>query len=256
MTSHLIRSPGIGFAVVLGIALLAGPGPASAESFLDQARDAVRDAGRDIENAAKAAGRSIQDFLVDNPDLNRDIVDFGKRVGVPGFEETRPDRGARVVLMPFKAVPGDPVTVTAVGLPGGADVSIAAGMSAATAVPVGKAKTSERGVLDVDVKVPAIAKAGESLVFVVETADGRVRLVSDPFRVLDPADLVTVVGTLSKEGAECPALRGDDGKLYTLTPNDLGAFGPGDRVKVRGTVAPMSICQQGTTITVTSIAAP
>ena len=70
-----------------------------------------------------------------------------------------------------------------------------------------------------------------------------------------PADAVTVTGTLSKEGVECPALRGDDGTLYTLSPRDIGAFGPGDRVTVAGTIAEMSTCMQGTTIIVGSIAA-
>jgi hypothetical protein len=65
---------------------------------------------------------------------------------------------------------------------------------------------------------------------------------------------ITVVGTLSDEGAECPALRGDDRKLYTLTPRSaLGLFQAGTRVKVTGIVAEISICQQGTTIEVTTV---
>lgn len=39
-----------------------------------------------------------------------------------------------------------------------------------------------------------------------------------------------VVGTLTDEGVECPALRGDDGQIYTLTPRDLQGFEIGDRV--------------------------
>ena len=66
---------------------------------------------------------------------------------------------------------------------------------------------------------------------------------------------VAVTGTLSKEGVECPALRGDDGKLYSLTPASLASFGPGDRVHVEGTVAEISTCMQGTTIAVTAISA-
>jgi hypothetical protein len=63
---------------------------------------------------------------------------------------------------------------------------------------------------------------------------------------------ITVTGTLTDEGIECQALRGDDGVLYTLTGN-LGAFSTGGRVTVSGSVAELSICQQGTTIRVTSI---
>jgi hypothetical protein len=64
--------------------------------------------------------------------------------------------------------------------------------------------------------------------------------------------MINVRGTLTDEGVECQALRGDDGELYTLT-GDLSGFEEGDRVKVRGTVAEISICQQGTTIEVQSI---
>jgi len=64
---------------------------------------------------------------------------------------------------------------------------------------------------------------------------------------------VTLHGTLTREGVECPAMRADNGRLYTLTPT-TGRFQPGDRVSVRGTIAQVSFCQQGTTIRVQSIA--
>ncbi|HEV7275149.1 MAG TPA: LysM peptidoglycan-binding domain-containing protein [Devosiaceae bacterium] len=63
---------------------------------------------------------------------------------------------------------------------------------------------------------------------------------------------LTVTGTITNEGVECPALRGDDGRLYTLA-GDLDGFGRGDRVQVQGVRAEMSICQQGTTIDVRRI---
>lgn len=63
---------------------------------------------------------------------------------------------------------------------------------------------------------------------------------------------IKVAGVLTDEGVECQALRGNDGQLYTLT-GDLGDFETGDRVRVIGTVAEVSICQQGTTIQVRSI---
>jgi hypothetical protein len=63
---------------------------------------------------------------------------------------------------------------------------------------------------------------------------------------------ITITGTLTREGVECPAMRGDDGRLYTLA-GDIGRFGPGDRVQVRGQRAEASMCQQGTTIEVERI---
>lgn len=66
---------------------------------------------------------------------------------------------------------------------------------------------------------------------------------------------VKVTGVLTDEGVECPALRGDDGQLYTLTPRDLQGFKVGDRVTVKGKVAEISFCNQGTTIEVRDISA-
>jgi hypothetical protein len=63
---------------------------------------------------------------------------------------------------------------------------------------------------------------------------------------------VTVTGKLTNEGVECKAMRGDDGKLYTLT-GDLKGFRTGDRVKVTGRIAEMSTCMQGTTLGVEKI---
>jgi hypothetical protein len=65
---------------------------------------------------------------------------------------------------------------------------------------------------------------------------------------------VTIVGTLTSEGVECPALKGDDGVLYTLALRTAGSLPfPGARLQVEGTVADISICQQGTTIEVEKV---
>jgi hypothetical protein len=63
---------------------------------------------------------------------------------------------------------------------------------------------------------------------------------------------VTVEGVLTDEGVTCPALRGDDGELYTIA-GDIGELQPGQRVRVTGEIAEMSICMQGTTITLGDI---
>jgi Protein of unknown function (DUF5818) len=68
------------------------------------------------------------------------------------------------------------------------------------------------------------------------------------------AETISVVGTLTSEGVECPAMKGDDGKLYSLTPSEkIGLAAAGTRIQVEGTVAEMSICQQGITIEVTKV---
>lgn len=237
------------------IAATVGAAPAVGQEFLDKAREAVRDAGKKIEDAAKETGRSVRDFLTDNPDLNRDIVDFGKTLGLPGFEEAPPASGPGVALSVAEGPPGSEVTLQASGLPGNADIAVSAGPKPADMRPLAKAKTNERGEAFATVKVPPKPEDGDTLVFAIETADGRVRLVSGPFKIAAAGPPLVVTGTLSKEGVECPTLRGDDGKLYSLTPRELGAFGPGDRVTVEGTLAGASICMQGATIAVTKISA-
>jgi len=66
---------------------------------------------------------------------------------------------------------------------------------------------------------------------------------------------ITVVGTLTDEGVECQAMRENKtNKLYTLVPREkLVDFKNGDHVKVEGTIAEISFCQQGTTINISSI---
>lgn len=67
-------------------------------------------------------------------------------------------------------------------------------------------------------------------------------------------DGLRIEGTLTDEGVECPALRGDDGELYTLT-GGTGGFAPGDRVEVVATPVQISFCMQGTTVKVRQIQA-
>jgi hypothetical protein len=68
------------------------------------------------------------------------------------------------------------------------------------------------------------------------------------------AAAVTITATLTDEGVECQALRGDDGTLYTIRrSNAVRAFRTGDRVRVEGNTAEISICQQGVTIDVTRL---
>lgn len=66
--------------------------------------------------------------------------------------------------------------------------------------------------------------------------------------------VVEVTGTLTDEGVECQVMRGDDGKLYTLL-GDLADFKMEDHVYIRGQIAAVSFCMQGTTINVEIIEA-
>jgi acetylglutamate kinase len=64
---------------------------------------------------------------------------------------------------------------------------------------------------------------------------------------------LTITGTVTREGVECPAVRGDDGKLYTIVGAGRENLTPGVKVRIVGTVAEVSTCMQGTTINATQI---
>ncbi len=64
---------------------------------------------------------------------------------------------------------------------------------------------------------------------------------------------MTITGTVTNEGIECPAVRGDDGKLYTVVGKDREKLTAGVRVRITGTIAETSICMQGITINATKI---
>lgn len=70
--------------------------------------------------------------------------------------------------------------------------------------------------------------------------------------VSPPGQVIRVDGVLTSEGAECPAMRADDGSVYTLL-GDLRGFSSGDRVRVEGRRQEISTCQQGITLQVTQI---
>jgi hypothetical protein len=61
--------------------------------------------------------------------------------------------------------------------------------------------------------------------------------------------IVHLAGEVTAEGLRCTALRGDDGRLYTLE-GDVFGVRPGDDVQVAARVVRNSACRQGTTLAV------
>ena len=132
------------------------------------------------------AGRDASDFLADNPDLNRDILDLGKRMGLPGFEDAKPYVGANLTAAPAEAAPGAEVILTAAGLPARQNVVLGFWPPGGDQRCSPRAASTDRGTFEQAVTVPDLAKPGETAVFTVETADGRVRLISEPVTILAP----------------------------------------------------------------------
>jgi hypothetical protein len=75
---------------------------------------------------------------------------------------------------------------------------------------------------------------------------------ADPTAV---AGEVCVRGRLTDEGVECQAMRGADGRLYTLA-GDLAGLVPGAEACVCGRVAELSTCMQGTTLAISRVGPP
>jgi hypothetical protein len=122
--------------------------------------------------------------------------------------------------------------------------------------------SDERGRVAAVMEVPRWAATGDRYVFVVATTEGgpgeRVRAVSDPFIVEDAGattdEVLTVVGTLTADGVECPVLTTAEGSIHTLV-GGLGSFETGERVRVTGVPVEMSMCMQGETLRVRRIEA-
>ena len=67
------------------------------------------------------------------------------------------------------------------------------------------------------------------------------------------APTLIVNGSVTNTGAECPAVRGEDGKTYTIATPAPMALRDGVHVRAIGSQAQVSTCMQGTTVRTTSI---
>ena len=145
------------------------------DDFLGRARNAMEDAGRNIRDAANSAGKTVSDYLAETPDLSREISEFGERIGLPG-DNAEPSPGPQVDV----GKKGDGTyEVEASGLAGNKEVRIALRRGDSLTV-LDTVETDTAGKLSVEIEVPAkTVEAGGDAVIVVETADERVRLVSD-----------------------------------------------------------------------------
>jgi hypothetical protein len=185
-------------------------------------------------------------------------------------------QGQVLFISPVAAPAGASVRLFATGFRPGELVQFGSGASADTAQRVGaEARANRFGVAEGRIVVPAALPASGEWYFI---ASSRARgVATSPVRFLalsgrpdgevespplpsipSPGEeegapmRVDVTGLLTGEGVECPAMRGDDGRLYTLTGN-LQGNRQGDRVRVVGTVAEISFCMQGTTVVIEQI---
>lgn len=163
-----------------------------------------------------------------------------------------PPGEASVTVPVSTAAPGTRIDVQAGGFAVSTTVEVGFGPPNSEFTVVSQANTSAAGELNTSITIPASAMRGRPYVVVVQERDHEPRAVSNPFVVGAAGDSVSVHGSLTNEGVECPAMRDPAGTLYTLATNDLD-WAAGTQVMVRGTIAGMSTCMQGTTISVSSI---
>lgn len=145
------------------------------KDWLDRARNAVVDAGRQIDDAATAAGRSVSDYLKDQPDLNRQVLSFGEKLGLPGVQSG----AAEGPKLDVHQLSGDLLSVSASGLPGDQKV-IFGWLDGDKVTPLATLQTNDNGRIKTEVRQPAALDANRTVMFVLKTGDGRLRLAADP----------------------------------------------------------------------------
>ncbi|MBP1852895.1 LysM peptidoglycan-binding domain-containing protein [Rhizobium halophytocola] len=155
--------------------VIAVPQDRLGKDWLERARGAVVDAGRQVTEAATAAGRSVSDYLKDQPDLNQEVLSFGERLGLPGVA-SGPTTGPRLEVV---VQDEEKLEVSASGLPGNTDV-IFGWLSDGVVEPLEKLATDSQGHLDATAQRPTALAHDNRVMFVVETADKRLRLAADP----------------------------------------------------------------------------
>lgn len=154
---------------------IAIPQNTSQADWLGRARSAVVDAGRQVNDAASAAGRSISDYLKDQPDLNREVLSLGETLGLPGVD-SGPSTGPNLEAV----TSGDGVLeVSASGLPGDEEVMLG-WLDDGIVKPIAELRTDERGLIKTSLAWPEAIPDDVQVMFTIETTDKRLRLATDP----------------------------------------------------------------------------
>ena len=209
--------------------------------------------GDTLYSIARMVSVPVSVILSLNTDLDSRDIAVGDVILVPG--DFVPAPRERLVVSPQAGRPGTEVELRGRGFRPYARLRVMAGRSPYDLRPIDRVRADRRGRAIINADLPEWARPGRNVYFALQTADGRSRAVAGPFRVIGrPSEtgLVTVSGEIVK-GVECPVLRSDDGRAYSLT-GDLAGYRPGDRVSVVGRLAGVSVCMQGPTIEVRRIA--
>lgn len=181
-------------------------------------------------------------------------TDLGR--GVIQVQYGDPYARGRLFVRPSEAEIGQRVTLIGRGLRPGMRLVVVAGRNPARLSRIQTVRADASGGIYLRVAAPQWARPGRPLFFALQTSGGRIVAQARPIRVVDVEDeaseRITVTGELLSPSATCPRLAGDDGRIYALA-GDLRQFETGDRVRVIGELADVSICSQRRTIEVERI---
>lgn len=209
--------------------------------------------GDTLYSIARNVGVPVSTILDLNPGLEPRYMEAGDVIRVPG--DFVPVRRERLTFSPEAGPPGTLVELRGARFRPFARLRLLVGRTAYDLRRYSIVRANRRGRVLASVELPEWARPGRRVFFALQSLDGRSRAVGGPFRVIErprAAERLTVTGTIVKGGVECPLLRSDEGRRYSLT-GDLGGFGPGDRVRVTGRLAEVSICMQEPTLEVRRI---
>lgn len=211
--------------------------------------------GDTMSSIARAAGISIDALRRLNPDIDPRFLRAGQTVYLPA--RAAPIAELAIELDRYRGRPRENVFITASGFEPGASLRVLAGEGPYRLEPIERVRADRRGRVELPVALPEWARPGMRVYFALQSRNGRDRVVARPYEVVGRSrpdrNLIEMTGTITRQGVECPTMRGDDGRTYSLL-GDIRGFRPGDRVSISGRVAEMSFCQQGTAVEVRRIA--
>ncbi len=208
--------------------------------------------GDTLSSISRATGVPLRVILDLNPRLNPHAIRIGDVIILVAGDERR----ARIEIEPARGAPGTEIRVRATGFRPFALVRVLVGRSPYTLRFYRQDRANDRGRVRTRVEVPEWLRPGTTYFVAVESANRRTRALSEPFRVTrriedGEGERVEMTGVL-RDGPECPILRGDDGRVYSLL-GDLQDFDTGDYVTIVGRTVEFSICQRGITVQVRRI---
>lgn len=186
------RNVRIGLTAVLGVvaaALLLSPVLPAAAQDSPCGESVVVATGDTLNAISRRCQVTVAALLAANPSItNRDLIYIGQTLVVPApvpsggapAEPTSPT----AMLEPAAGPAGTTVTLTAVGLPAGAEMVLGVGPVNAEFSVVGTATTDASGTLTTQVRIPDVAQNGSRWVVVVQAQDGSISTASNLFSVM------------------------------------------------------------------------